>query len=110
MAPGDQDDTVVQELDVYLNNGAFGHATQVLDQELAQEETWAVCLDIDLLWTVQLYLLQYPLRPPRRPYGTDQADKVRQLTSMHVSHSSQHLGGCMHPWPKLWNDMRCCPA
>ena len=78
MPPGDQDDTVVQELDVYLNNGAFGHATQVLDQELAQSERGPVCLDLDLFWALQLYLLQYPLRPPWRPYGTDQADKVRQ--------------------------------
>ena len=70
-------DKVVREINVCLCNGVLGTDTKV--GQLLLDETKLVvrgggCNVLCCLF--QMYLLQYPLRPPWRPYDLDHCETV----------------------------------
>ncbi len=71
-------DKVVREIDVCLCNGVLGTDTKVgrlLLDEVGLYVADAVVCDV-LRCLFQMYLLQYPLRPPWRPYDLDHCETV----------------------------------
>ena len=72
---GGSTDRVVREIDVCLSNGLLGTNTKV-----SGCHSMACSIGLGkhevLAWHVQMYLLQYPLRPPWRPYDLSHCEVV----------------------------------
>ena len=67
---------VIREIDVCLCNGVLGTDTQVGNPLLSCVHNRRYARKLTRVLLAQLYLLQYPLRPPWRPYSFEGCDKV----------------------------------
>lgn len=69
-------DKVVREFDVCLSSGVLGSDTKV-GKHFCWQRFVTPLSQLDMVAAVsQLYLLQYPLRPPWRPYDLDHCNTV----------------------------------